>query len=146
MTKYFVKLHPGARVARIAISMLAIAAWFIASDHCAIASVTAQHLAVSPAHQHCPGHPTPAREGSHGDGLMCCKSLLAISVAPAKTLVGYDLGSFTPKDYFTTEFAFPTTDRDVPHLELDTGPSESRSFAESVLQRSIFAHAPPALA
>ena len=34
----------------------------------------------------------------------------------------------------------------LPPLELDTGPPFAGSFAESVLQRSILAHAPPSLA
>jgi hypothetical protein len=37
-------------------------------------------------------------------------------------------------------------ERSCPLLCLDTGPPESSSFAELVLQRSLLAHAPPSFA
>ncbi len=38
-----------------------------------------------------------------------------------------------------------STETQLSPLELDTGPPFAGSFAESVLQRSILAHAPPVL-
>ena len=39
-----------------------------------------------------------------------------------------------------------TPETQLRPLELDTGPPGAGSFAETVLQRSILAHAPPSLA
>jgi hypothetical protein len=77
----------------------------------------------------------------------CCKSLQPLSVSPAKSLVAYNTDLFSLQWYavaslISSDAAF--VDVEVP--QWDTGPPGVISFAESVLQRSILAHAPPVLA
>ena len=129
------------RVSSAIVALVTAAAWFLAANHCAVAN-----LSPKPAeHEHCSAD-MPADEGQSKDcdGLNCCKSLSAPAVF-AKKLVGYDKAFFTLQDYVVGEFAFPTDQHDALIWELDTGPPPANSFAESVLQRSLLAHAPPLL-
>jgi hypothetical protein len=64
-----------------------------------------------------------------------------------KKLVDYDAGLWALHPYFVA----PLILRNEPKVtllgrELDTGPPFAKTFAESILQRSILAHAPPFLA
>jgi len=123
------------------IALVTATAWFLAANHCAVAN-----FAPRPAeHEHC-ALDVPADKGKPNDcdGLNCCKSLSA-PAAFAKKLVGYDKAFFTLQDYIVGEFAFPTDQHDALISELDTGPPPAHCFAESVLQRSLLAHAPPFL-
>ena len=127
----------------MAVALVTTAAWFLAANHCVVAN-----LAPKPAeHEHCaPAADMPADEGKPNDcdGLNCCKSLSAPAVF-AKKLVGYDKAFYTLKDYVVSEFVFPSEQHDASISELDTGPPPTHCFAESVLQRSLLAHAPPFL-
>lgn len=65
-------------------------------------------------------------------------------VAAAKNPVAFDTFSFAAHLYFTTAvFAVEQSRVELRPLELDIGPPFAASFVESVLQRSILAHAPP---
>lgn len=103
-----------------------------------------QPVTKSPVQESCPGHaPQPEKEQNQSD-LPCCKSLAA-TTAPVKISAGYDLSLFVLQSYLTADFAFISGNADAPLAELDTGPPDLRTFAESVLQRSLLAHAPPLL-
>ena len=140
-SKYRVMQRSLKRVLSTMIALVTAAAWFLAANHCAVASLVPK----TAGHEHCAAD-TPADEGKPNDcdGLNCCKSLSAPAVF-AKKLVGYDKAFFTPQDYIVGEFAFPTDQHDALISELDTGPPPPNSFVESVLQRSLLAHAPPFL-
>jgi hypothetical protein len=126
---------------------LAAISWLAVSNHCALGLATIkthQPDAVS-AHDCCasevPAQPKPAKDPA----TPCCKTLQALSVSPAKsfdanvtTLVG------APLDFITPLVATPRIAIGV-RCFLDTGPPGARTFAESVLQLSILAHAPPVL-
>ncbi len=129
------------RSARAAFALLAIAAWLVATNHCALADLTAPAAAE---HEQCPGHKTPADEQKEGecDGSSCCKGLSA-PLAQAKNLGGSDLTSFLRCSYPPRCLHIVPPHRAAVVLELDTGPPAASSFAESVLQRSLLAHAPP---
>ena len=120
-----------------------IAAWFVASDHCALASVLMHPVAATPAQESCPGHSQPEKKDNQGE-LPCCKTLVA-STAPAKISAHYDTNLFAAQPYLTTDPLLVFVDRATPSIALDTGPPGGRTFAESVLQRSILVHAPPFL-
>ena len=141
-TNRVVKLRFAKSAARTAVALVTMAAWFVASDHCALAAAVSP-IAAPSGHEHCPGHKAPAKGNSHNDGLTCCKSLAAPAVAPAKNLVCYDAALFVVKNYFLAELIFQNEHNGVPRSEWDTGPPGADSFAESVLQRSVLAHAPP---
>lgn len=144
-TKDVVKLRIENGPLRTAVVALAMTAWFVAFNHCAVAAFIAKPPQASAAHSHCAGHQDPTKKG-HGDDLPCCKTLSAIA-SVVKSLAEYDANSFVAKNYFASDLLILQTQRAVSSSEFnDTGPPDSVSFAESVLQRSILAHAPPVLA
>ena len=131
---------------RVAVSLIAILAWLAASNHCAIGATDPSHVANAPAHAHCPGHHS-SHEGDRGDEMECCKSFPPASVDAGKNLVSYDSNFFVLQLYLVSALLAPESSAsDLRPLELDTGPPFSFSFVESVLQRSLLAHAPPSLA
>ena len=74
----------------------------------------------------------------------CCKVLRAAVTGEAKILQATNRDFFPMQSRIATELIF--ADEMQLHCEsgeLDTGPPFAGSFAESVLQRSILAHAPP---
>jgi len=143
-TNHSVKARGALQVVRVVIVLVMIAAWFVVSDHCALASVLIRPVETPSAEEHCPGHSQPEKKPDQSE-MPCCKSLAA-TVAPATVLSGYDTTLFVPQPYLATEAPLVFRRSDAPSAELDTGPPDARSFAESVLQRSILAHAPPLLA
>jgi len=72
----------------------------------------------------------------------CCKILRATVSAEARP-VEVATKNFVPvQDWIVAEL-ISAAETPLSPLELDTGPPFAGSFAESVLQRSILAHAPP---
>ncbi len=125
---------------RLAIVLLSIAAWLVASDHCALAGVLLQPAA----QEICPGHSSEPEKTPDQGELPCCKALSA-TLAPAKISGSYDLTFFGLQPYVEFNFQLVFGTSAAPAAELDTGPPGIRTFAESVLQRSLLAHAPPRL-
>ena len=133
----------GATVALVAVSWLAV------SNHCALglaAIETHSSDAVSAqAHDCCasevPGQPKPAKDPA----TPCCKTLQALSVSPAKS---FETECY---DFLRRSARLQHADHRSPRVApvayrfLNTGPPGGKSFAESVLQRSLLAHAPPFL-
>jgi hypothetical protein len=131
------------QLARVVIVLVMLAAWFVASDHCALAAALMRPVAATPAQESCPGHSQPEKKDNQRE-LPCCKSLFA-TAAPAKISASYDANLFVLQPYFAADFQLVIGTSHAPLAELDTGPPDLRTFAESVLQRSILAHAPPVL-
>ncbi len=129
------------RVGNVAISLVAAAAWLLASNHCAVAALTPRTISPS-AHEHCPGHQAPAKHDDKGE-MECCKTLTALSSAISKNFVGYEKSDFLPVDFPIRPLCGLATVHATVRCEWDTGPPGIASFAELVLQRSILAHAPP---
>ncbi len=131
---------------RFAVSLIAVSAWLAASNHCAIGATLSSHIAKASTHAGCPGHGAPKKDGKSGE-MECCKSFPPASADAGKTIVSYDSHQFVLQLYFATALLAPAhSDRDLRPLELDTGPPRAPWFVQSVLQRSIPAHAPPSLA
>ncbi len=140
------KHQPIARLANVTISIVAVCAWLLASNHCAIACFLPAPAQVEEGSDHCASHQSPAGEEEQEGGCAeakCCQALSAPSSAAAKSLVQYDSALFIAKDYPIAERTWLGVQHHEGIWELDTGPPEWRSFAESVLQRSLRAHAPP---
>ena len=143
MTNYLVKQSPITRAARATLSLLAIAALFFGTNHCVLAGFL-PNVPTAAAEPSCPGHPAPEQEKDSGgcDASSCCKTLAA-PVAFSKAAANYNAFDFVDKN-FPTSADFLLGEHHVAAIEeLDTGPPRPPSFAESVLQRSILAHAPP---
>ncbi len=130
-------------------AFLALAGWLVASNHCALGNFIPAAPEAPNAHEHCAGEkpaaPASESENTGCDGSKCCKSLTAPQTAAAKSPVQFD-ASWVPAEFCSAIAAAPGTQHDAPISELDTGPPERPSFAESVLQRSLLAHAPPVFA
>ncbi len=74
----------------------------------------------------------------------CCKMLRATITSEAK-IIEVASQNFVPIQGWVVAELISTAETQLLLLELDTGPPFAGSFAESVLQRSILAHAPPSL-
>lgn len=120
--------------------MLTMVAWLSISNHCAVGSLIALETKTSVAPMHCHGdRPAPSKNGD--EQTPCCKVLKAVAVA--KGDIGTNPVDFALKEYPTGELAVEIWQAHTHTLGLDTGPPKALSFSESVLQRSILAHAPP---
>jgi hypothetical protein len=119
-------------------------AWFSISNHCAVGGLIAKtNSAVAP--MHCHGNqPTPSKKSSGEDEMPCCKMLRATITGETK-IVEVASKKFVPTQHWIVAESSSAAETQLPALELDTGPPFAGSFAESVLQRSILAHAPPSL-
>jgi hypothetical protein len=130
-----------------AVSLLAISAWLLAANHCVVAALLPNTMPPPSEREHCPGHKAPAddQNGDDCDGTGCCKAL-ASPLALGKMIVGYDLSSFVTCEYLSDAFGALCREHPAGILTLETGPPGASSFVETVLQRSILAHAPPLFA
>jgi hypothetical protein len=134
--------HQIDKLTRLVIVLLTLLAWFSISNHCVFGLLQRSNRAAAPAACHAPA---PVRSDGKSEPSPCCKILratLSISKDVSEfdpmlvfALLRFDGLIFVPDEFYQNR-----------PLELDTGPPLSRSFAESVLQRSILAHAPPVLA
>lgn len=126
------------------VSILAIVAWFGITNHCALGAAAAAQMQSPMAQMHCHGtQPSPSKK-SGDDETPCCKVLRA-TLADQGKIVQVASKDFLPfQNWIIAEVIF--ADKAQLHralLGLDTGPPFAASFAESVLQRSVLAHAPP---
>jgi hypothetical protein len=130
-------------VTRYAGVAIAICSWISVSNHCAFGAVATKTDSVQTA---CPFHSKPAKQEQQSSQVQCCKILRAVLLAQAKNWTR-DNAKFSEVDLRVEQFAFIALLRNAQAtLLLDTGPPDAHSFAELVLQRSLFAHAPPRLA
>jgi hypothetical protein len=126
---------------------LAAFSWLAVSNHCALglATIETHQPAAVSAHDCCasevPAQPKPAKNPT----TPCCKTLPALSVSPVKSFAASVTTFFGAElDCVLTTVATPRISTVAPWF-LDTGPPRARTFAESVLQQSLLAHAPPFL-
>ncbi|MGI8435889.1 MAG: hypothetical protein ACR2NX_03155 [Chthoniobacterales bacterium] len=134
------------RFLRAALSLLLIASWLGAANHCLLAGFVKAPAAATPDHCAMQESSAPKKHDNGCDGQNCCKSLSVVASALAKNLVAYDIFSFATQDYLISTASLLEAAHAVPTGQLDTGPPPGHSFAESILQQSLLAHAPPSLA
>jgi hypothetical protein len=130
----------GSYFARASVAVVMAVGWFVISNHCALAAFETGNFA--PAHAHCHGSTAPSKSPSKDEQQPCCKVVRAI-LAKGGGSVAENALTFYLQQYFVGLVVFPEQLHWPQSFELDTGPPFSGSFAESVLQRSILAHAPP---
>lgn len=126
---------------------LTLAAWLSISNHCAVGALVAAKTQPVMAPMHCHGNQPSPSQRSGEEQMPCCKMLRATITSEAK-IVQVAIKDYLPiQDWIVAQIIFEEEPqlRRTP-LELDTGPPFAGSFAESVLQRSLLAHAPPSLA
>jgi hypothetical protein len=102
-------------------------------------------MPVPSCHAGIPSNHSPAKHSPDGD-VQCCKVLRATLLTPSSNAAASDDLSFGTYDYFVVLPSLADESRLSRIFEWDTGPPGAGSFAETVLQRSILAHAPPSLA
>jgi hypothetical protein len=127
----------------IAIVAVSIVTWFSISNHCVLRALITARMQSATTQMHCHGNQSPPAKNA-GEEMPCCKVLRATITGEAKILQG------PSKDFLLIQNWIPAEliSADKMHIrcesdELDTGPPLAASFAESVLQQSILAHAPP---
>jgi hypothetical protein len=132
-----------AMVCRVFVVLSTFAAWLSISNHCAFGAVIATQGAMAP--MHCHGK-QPSEKNSQG-GIPCCKVLRATFVVGVKIIKNLNKILLPVPKWIAAELISSNAAQfhRVP-VELDTGPPATPSFAESVLQRSLLVHAPPAAA
>ena len=130
-------------VTRCAVVLMTICSWLAISNHCAFAAVSTKADSLQ---TECPFHSKPAKQKQEPSQLQCCKILRAVVFTQAKSWARDD-AKFFDVDLCVEEFAHLALVHNAQApLLLDTGPPDAHSFAELILQRSLFAHAPPFLA
>jgi len=123
--------------------VISLVAWLSISNHCALGAL--QRSQSTSVHAKCHGNSSPASKPSgNSEETPCCKVLRATIASPAHA-PAYDFSVFVLQPSVVDLPLLSDQFQPSHPLEFDTGPPFSRSFAESVLQRSILAHAPPAL-
>jgi hypothetical protein len=132
---------------RLLVVAISLAAWFLASNHCALA--VPPGIAKVTESSQCPMHvhkqQAPQHDKGNGCGdLPCCKDLQTPLAITAKIIAKpMWLGDLQP--FFSQVMGtFGIQPRTIA-MVLETGPPGALSFCEAVLQRSILAHAPPAV-
>ena len=129
------------KAGRCTTALLTLAAWFILSNHCLFGFAEATVDPVEQADE-CPMHAAAPAKEKPAAKIPCCKEIRAVVVKPAPKTLTLGARSFARQEYVIA--AFPIPPRQIVELHaLDTGPPGLLSFAESVLQESMLAHAPP---
>ena len=120
--------------------LFTIGAWLVLSNHCALG--LGESAKADSESSGCPMHSAPAK-GNPAKNIPCCKDLRAVASHAAKDLAAVANQLVGVREYVAVVLL--TSPRVAAQLlASDTGPPHSLSFAESILQRSILAHAPPA--
>jgi len=133
---------------RRATGVFAAMAWLGLANHCALGLAMVESHGPEPvAVSDCcasnlPGKPAPEKEPA----TPCCKTLRIVSVAPAEA------PAWTARPLFAVAheelgpaLAISLLPATVEFFFLDSGPPHGGSALETLLQRSLPAHAPPAL-
>jgi len=134
------------RILRCFVVTVSIAAWFLASNHCVLAAPTVGSR--TSASSQCPmhgqkQHPSQPQRGNGCGDLPCCKNLQATTLMAAKMVAKpVWLGALLP--FFPHIIDVAEIQPQQISASFDTGPPGQNNFVQSVLQRSILAHAPPA--
>ena len=130
-------------IARCPIIAITICSWIAISNHCAFAAVASE---MHKAQTECPFHSKPAKQKEQSPQVQCCKVLRAVFFAKDKTWARDDARFGVANFPIQARSLVVCSLRTAVPLSLNSGPPGALSFAELILQRSIFAHAPPFVA
>jgi hypothetical protein len=122
------------------VMLVAVVAWLVASNHCAFATLAA----TSPKAAHACCHEEDAQHDhpAFPPAMQCCDTLKAS--LPAQALVPVaSLHELLPA-WTAVEISAPAAVEEVTVVAPATGPPpRAATFVETVLNRSLLAHAPP---
>lgn len=124
------------------IALVTVVAWFCLANHCALGfSLASSEEPAGGEPEGCPMHSAPAKKKPAAK-LPCCKEVRAVVAKSVTKAMPFNARVVARCEYAAEIFGVP------PRLNLeirglDTGPPGCFSFAESVLQESLLAHAPP---
>ena len=131
------------RLVRLPIVAIGFAGWLAISNHCAIGTLEGSAtMSMASCHGTSPANHSPAKNDQKSP-VECCKVIRATLLTPSSNLLDDATVTFVAHDYIVTVISAADELQLTPVIEWDTGPPGADSFAESVLQRSILAHAPP---
>ena len=130
-------------ITRCAAVAIAICSWIAVSNHCAFAAVASE---MHKAQTECPFHSKPAKQKEQSPQVQCCKVLRAVFFSKDKTWARDDARFGVANFPIQARSLVVCSLRTAVPLSLNSGPPGALSFAELILQRSIFAHAPPFVA
>jgi hypothetical protein len=134
---YLENVNATTRCASVAI---AICSWIAVSNHCVFAAVATE---IDKTQSECPFHSKPAKQNQQSSQVQCCKILRAVVFAKTKGWARDDAKFYDANFPVQACALVVCSSRAVAPLLLGTGPPGAISFAELILQRSLFAHAPP---
>ena len=124
-------------------ALLAVFAWFVASNHCALSALV-ERLADGPASamecKNCPVKSGDSKPSGEMSG--CCKGIKATPSTPG--LADFDAALCGKVLCFADALMQPVATQALHVSIAGTGPPRAVSFAEAVLSRSFQSHAPPA--
>jgi hypothetical protein len=128
-------------IPRCAAVAIAICSWIAVSNHCVFAAI-APHIDTR--QTECPVHSKPAKQKEQSSQVQCCKVLRAVVFAQSRAWERDD-AKFSDANFPVETGAFVLCSMQaIAPLLLATGPPRHAfSFAELILQQSLFAHAPP---
>lgn len=129
------------RAGRCTTALLTLAAWLILSNHCLFGFTEATANPAAQADE-CPMHAAAPAKEKPAAKIPCCKEIRALVTKSVTKTLTLAVRSFAGQEYAKADFP-PPPRRTVELHALDTGPPGLLSFAESVLQESMLAHAPP---
>ena len=125
-------------------AVIAVFAWFVASNHCALSALMerlASHPAPAVECKNCP--PKGSDSKPSGDTSGCCKGIKATPSTPG--LADFDAALCGKILCVVETLMQPVAAQVLPVSIAGTGPPRSISFAEAVLSHSFQSHAPPVL-
>lgn len=122
--------------------MIAALAWLALSNHCLLGAIQSNSTMQSSCHGSAAGNGPPRQKE---DDIECCKILRATVPTLGTSVVLLEHLQMAFLKDLVGVIVLPETHGDRLTFEGDTGPPVAFSFCESVLQRSILAHAPPLL-
>jgi hypothetical protein len=131
------------RAGRCTTVLFTLAAWLVLSNHCLFGFTEAKADNPGVQADECPMHAAaaPSKEKPAAK-IPCCKEIRAVVAKSVTKTLTLAARPFAGQEFATV--TFPTPPRLTAELHaLDTGPPGLLSFAESVLQESMLAHAPP---
>jgi hypothetical protein len=124
---------------------LAAISWLAISNHCALGLATiGSHQAEAVSGHGCCASTIPAdSEPAKRPAAPCCKTLHVVAMTPAENFPSDALAFAGLAADVVTGAVISAPPASLASRFLDTGPPPGPTFAESVLQRSLRAHAPP---